>query len=56
MNELKGIPTKTLQILWDNIHKEEGLIRNDMLQFLGKELMSRDDIEVGFKEKVEALS
>ena len=31
-------------------------LRIHMLKFIGKELMSRNDIEVGFKEKVEALS
>ena len=128
MNGLEGLPTKTLQLLWDNIHKEDGLIVDDltdaygkhcalgcthpyigeinkkivlmgypdtgpglelglqcvtgissriwiiiheendsfegtpadrrvhMLQFLGKELMSRNDLEAGFKEKVESVA
>lgn len=112
MNGLEGLPTKTLQLLWDNIHRVSGLGKglyfdpytglycsvgattkpmadqyhiehaeaesllhegfnfqsilqeNDyfdgtpaerrihMLQFLGSELMTRDDIEVRFREKV----
>ncbi len=135
MNGLEGLPTKTLQLLWDNIHKEDGLItgeftdddgkhcaigvitgvpafedcsnlvsrqkrlymkwynaqrdkghkaisaagissnvQNDienenddfdgtdqerrvhMLQFLGSELMSRNDIEVEFRERIEAVA
>ena len=128
MNGLEGLPTKTLQLLWDNIHKEDGLItgvltdtdgwhcalgctypditelrsliisagfsdngplfhaglmavvgisveawgiihsENDafdgtsaerrvhMLKFLGSELMPRNDIEVEFREKIEAVA
>jgi len=116
MNSLETIPTKTLQILWDNIHRTSGLgkgayfdsytglycsigattipmsdryginnqqaesllkngfnfqailIENDdfngtpaerrvhMLQFIGKELMSRKDLEESFKHKVQAVA
>ncbi len=125
MSRLEGLPTKTLQLLWDNIHKEEGLIAGEltdcegrhcalgatfdvpvdcfignvsgmedraldlgftivdggytgawavivkenngfegslaerrihMLQFLGSELMSRKDLEVGFKNKIETVA
>lgn len=128
MKSLQTVPTKTLEMLWNGIHKQDGLIQgalmsedgshcalgscgeimdryaerrrlaikgndpdfctvsvvaefglsidayttvtgeNDlfegtdparrihMLQFIGKELMSRDDIEVGFIEKLEAVS
>lgn len=112
MNGLEGLSTKTLQLLWDNIHRVSGLgegtyfdpytglycsigattkpmadqyhieheeaesllsegfsfqsilQENDafdgtpedrrihMLQFIGSELMTRDDIEVRFREKV----
>ena len=128
MNDLETVPTKTLEMLWNGVHKQAGLgadefvtddglcctlgsveeimakvnkyvldtfenpsykgdpydnafaafgmshrawssisIESDMfwgthaerrihmLQFLGAELMTRGDIEVGFKEKVEAI-